>query len=160
MHITERLHDDTNFLRGDGFVLEQGYNEGAAEAQASSAFNRAFADEKYVGYAAQAVYLNDNKAFIEKPEGKSRYVMTFKYNDKDYALREFTERGIMYCDDKVDYSFRFRISVTTEDHNVNYIMLKRNELIVLRMRFFFDRGCFRFKNLQCKEALLALVAHH
>lgn len=157
MHISERLHDDTKFLRGDGFVLEQGYNEGASKAQTASGFNRAFADDSYVAYASQAVYLNDNKAFIENPSGKNVYVCTIKYNDREYCLREYTESGIMYCGDTVDVSFPYRISVTTEDHNINYIMLKHNELMIIRMRFYFERGCFRFKNLACKEALLALV---
>lgn len=158
MHISERLHDDTNFLRGDGFVLEQGYNKGASEAQENSGFNRAFSSEKYVAYAAQAVYLNDNKAFIETPTGKNQYTCTIRYKDRDFCLREYTESGIMYCGDSVDSSFPYRVSVTTDDHNVNYIMLKKNELMVLRMRYFFNRGCFRFKNLACKEALLALIA--
>lgn len=157
LHITDRLHEDTVFLRGDGFVLEQGFNEGASSAQSSSGFNRAFASEKYIDYASQAVYLNDNKAFIDTPSGRSVYCCTFKYNDKEYSLREFKESGIMYCSDVVDSTFPIRISVTTDDHNINYIMLKRNELVIMRYRFLFERGCFRFKNLACKEALLALV---
>lgn len=36
MGISERLNDDTRFLRGDGFVLEQGYVESASEAQKQS----------------------------------------------------------------------------------------------------------------------------
>jgi len=160
MHISERLHDDTVFLRGDGFVLEQGYNEGASVAQENSGFNRAFKHEKYVAYAAQAVYLNDNKAFIETPKGKNNYICTIKYKDREFCLREYPDDGIMYCGDTVDSSFPYKVSVTTDDHNVNYIMLKRNELMVMRMRFYFDRGCFRFKNLACKEALLAMVSLH
>ena len=41
--ISNRLKEDTKFLRGDGFVLEQGYIESASEAQKQSGFNRAFA---------------------------------------------------------------------------------------------------------------------
>lgn len=160
LHISERLHEDTNFLRGDGFVLEQGYNEGASKAQKQSGFNRAFASEKYIAYASQAVYLNDNKAFIEKPKGKSVYTLTFKYNDKEYSLREYSESGIMFCSDVVDSTFPLKISVTTDDHNINYIMLKRNELMITRFRFLFERGAFRFKNLACKEALLAMVGRY
>lgn len=40
--ISERLKDDTKFLRGDGFILEQGFIETASKAQKDSGFNKAF----------------------------------------------------------------------------------------------------------------------
>ena len=59
--ISNRLRDDTKFLKGDGFVLEQGFVKSACEQQLLSGFNKAFASDEYVAYASQAVYLNDNK---------------------------------------------------------------------------------------------------
>ena len=76
--ISPRLDDKTKFLKGDGFVLEQGYVESASLAQKESGFNRAFANNSYVAYASESVYLNDNKAFVEKPDGQSRYLATLK----------------------------------------------------------------------------------
>ena len=52
MGITGRLKADTNFLKGDGFVLEQGFVEAASVAQKESGFNRAFAKNDYVAYSA------------------------------------------------------------------------------------------------------------
>lgn len=51
MGISTRLNKNTNFLRGDGYVLEQNRNESAAQAQKESAFNRAFANSQYTAYA-------------------------------------------------------------------------------------------------------------
>ena len=48
MGISERLRDNTKFLRGDGFVLEQGYVDSASKAQKESGFNRAFSKNSYV----------------------------------------------------------------------------------------------------------------
>ena len=157
--ISERLHDDTKFLRGDGFVLEQGFVESASRAQLESGFNRAFAKNKYVSYSAENVYLNDNKAFIEKPKGSSRYLATLRYNGVDYGIREFLEEGIIYCDDRADGTFKDRITVTTEDHQINYVMLKRSDLFLSNLRYYFDRGCFRFKDLRCKEAVLKALSY-
>lgn len=64
--ISDRLQENTKFLRGNGFVLEQNFNESASQAFLSSSFNQAFSGEKYVAYAGQSIYLNDNKSFIEK----------------------------------------------------------------------------------------------
>ena len=157
--ISERLHDDTKFLRGDGFVLEQGFVESASRAQLESGFNRAFAKNKYVSYSAENVYLNDNKAFIEKPKGSSRYLATLRYNGVDYGIREFLEEGIIYCDDRADGTFKDRITVTTEDHQINYVMLKRSDLFLSNLRYYFERGCFRFKDLRCKEAVLKALSY-
>lgn len=159
MGISTRLNSKTKFLKGDGFVLEQGFNEEASKAQSSSAFNRAFASTNYTEYAAQGIYLNDNKAFIEKPKGLSSYVCTIKYNGQNYAVREFADQGIVYCDDKADLTYPKRISVTTEDHNVNYVMLHKNDMLIMTMRYYFENGCFRFKDLRCKEALMKCISY-
>lgn len=159
MGISGRLKDDTKFLRGDGFVLEQGYIESASIEQKNSGFNRAFSKNSYTAYSSECVYLNDNKAFVEKPVGKSKYLCTLRYKGSDFALREYTESGLIYCDDKADSSFLTRISITTDDHNINYVMLKRNDFFLSNLRYFFEHGCFRFKDMRCKEAVLSALSY-
>jgi hypothetical protein len=159
MGISGRLKDDTKFLRGDGFVLEQGYIESASIEQKKSGFNRAFSKNSYTAYSSECVYLNDNKAFVEKPAGKSKYLCTLRYKGSDFALREYTESGLIYCDDKADSSFLTKISVTTDDHNINYVMLKRNDFFLSNLRYFFEHGCFRFKDMRCKEAVLSALSY-
>lgn len=157
--ISERLRVDTKFLRGDGFVLEQGYNEAASAAQQTSGFNRAFAANQYVAYAAQNIYLNDSTAFVETPKGKNRYIATLRYNGTDFGIREFTAQGFVYCDASPDMSFPLRISVSTDDHAVNYVMLRRADLFLQNLRYYFDHGAFRFQNLKCKNAILKALSY-
>lgn len=157
--ISNRLKEDTKFLRGNGYVLEQGFVSSASEAQKESGFNQAFAKNDYIAYSAENVYLNDNKAFIEKPIGNSRYMCTIKYDRCEYGVREFSDLGLIYCDDKPDKTFKFKISVTTADHDVNYVMLKRNEMFLYNLRYYFENGCFRFKDLKCKEAILKALSY-
>lgn len=156
MGISDRLTSHVHYLRGNGYVLEQGRNDAATAAQKTSAFNLAFAqgDDEYGAYSAEGVYLNDNLAFIERPEGQPRYICTLRYLGADYGLKEYTNKGIIYCDDRYDKYFPVRISVTTEDHQINYVMLRRNDLFLSHLRTLFQHGCFRFKNLRCKEAVL------
>lgn len=159
MGISNRLRDDTRFLRGDGFVMEQGFVESASLAQKESGFNRAFAKNAYVAYSTECVYLNDNAAFIEKPSGVGRYICTLRYKGTDYAIREYAETGIMYVDDRADKNFRLRITVTTEDHQINYVMLQRSDFIITNLRYLFEQGCFRFKDLRCKEAIIKALSY-
>ena len=160
MNISSRLNDKTKFLKGNGFVLEQGYVESASLAQKESGVNKAFSKNDYVAYSSECVYLNDNQAFIEKPENcASKYLATIRYKNSDYAIREYKEMGILYCDDHADRTFPTRISVTTDDHNINYVMLKNNDFFISNLRFFFEHGAFRFKDLKSKEALLKCISY-
>lgn len=65
MGISERLKDDTKFLKGSGFVLEQGFVESASEAQKQSGFNKAFARNSYVAYSSECVYLMITKRLLK-----------------------------------------------------------------------------------------------
>lgn len=160
MGISTRLQSATKFLRGDGFVLEQGFVETASRAQKESGVNRAFASCDYVAYASECIYLNDNQAFIAKPEkNNGRYICTLRYKNVDYAIREYKDLGILYCDDRADKTFPMRISVTTDDHNINYVMLKTNDMFISTLRWYFEHGCFRFKDLRCKEAILKCISY-
>lgn len=159
MGISQRLKTETKFLRGHGWVLEQGFVESASTAQKESGFNKAFKNSNYINYASEAVYLNDSLAFIDKPKGQSRYIGTIKYKNNEYGIREYAYLGLLYCDDKPDVTYKYKLCITTQDHDVNYIMLKKNEIFVQNMRYFFERGCFRFKDLTCKEVILKMLSY-
>lgn len=159
--IARRLKSDTKFLRGDGFVLEQGFNESASEAQLASGFSRAMQAggmSKQVAYAAQGVYLNDNQAFIEKPQGRSRYIVTLHYEGHNIGIRLYPDAGIVYADNSADMTFPYKVTVKSEDHNVNYVMLRTNSQLLFSLRWYFDRGCFRFKDLLCKDCILTALS--
>lgn len=159
MDISTRLNKNVKFLRGNGYVLEQGYNESAANAMKESGFMQAFSRAEYCDYAAEGTYLSDNNAFIEQISGRSRYLATIRYKSCDFALRQFDEAGVIYCDDKPDKTFPTKLAVTTDDHSINYVMLKSNMFFIGHMRYFFEKGCFRFKNLKCKDAVLKLLSY-
>ena len=159
--IARRLKSDTKFLRGNGFVLEQGYNDSARQAQMESGFNRAYlsgGDDEFVAYAAEGVYLNDSLAFIDTPKGKSRYIATLRYDGRDIGIRVYPELNIVYADNKADLTFPLRVTVKTEDHNINYVMLRNNAPLLFTLRWYFERGCFRFKDLLCKECILTALS--
>ena len=109
---------------------------------------------KYVAYASENVYLNDSNSFIEKIQGDGKYVATIKYEDDFYSLKEYPDMGIIYVDDRYDPYFPKKIALTTDDHQINYVMLRNNDLFINAMKDLFSKGCFRFKNLKCKNAIL------
>lgn len=157
--ISSRLNSSTQFLRGKGFVLEHSYIDSAAKAQEESGISRAFSGNSYIDYTVNQKYLNDSFSFIERPSGRCRYLCTLKYKGKSFSVKEYSSLGILYCDTQVDENFPTKICVTTEDHNVNYVMLKNNSLFISNLRYFFEKGAFRFKDLNCKECLMRTISY-
>lgn len=157
--VSNRLRKDTKILRGEGWVLQHHYNEHAAKAMRESGFNRAFSSNTYAGYQSEGVYLNDSYSFIEKPTGKSSYLCSIKYKGKLFGVREYAELGFMYVTNKADASFPIRITTTTEDHAINYVMLRKNDFLLNNLRFLFEQGCFRFQDMATKEALLSTLSY-
>ena len=155
--ISERLQQNTKFLRGSGFVLERNHNESAQMAQKNSAFNRAFAKSEYVQYASESLYLNDNNSFIGKPSGKNRYICTIRYNNTDYAVRLYGD--ILYCDTSIDKTCAIKISAQTADHTTDFVLASANVVLLQKLREHFAFGKFRFKNLECKAAILHTLSY-
>lgn len=160
MGISDRLRTDTNFLRGAGYVLEQGFIDSAATAQKTSALFSAFSgDEQFNNYSTQKAYLNDNMALIEKPKGDGSYLATISYSGKNYCIIEYADSGVIYCGNTADLTYPFKICLSSDDMDINYVMLKRCTTFINSMRYYFDHGCFRFKNLECKEVILKALSY-
>ena len=159
MDISSNLNSETKFYRGDGFVLEQGFYENVAQQQKESGLLKAFQSSRYANYVTENVYLLDNIVFIEKPKGKNNYLCTLIIDGKSYALREYPDSGIIYCDNNIDNSFPKRLTISADDMDVNYIMIAKNDFFISLMKTYFKNGCFRFKNLECKKAVFKLLSY-
>lgn len=157
--ISSKLRKESRFLRGDGYVLEQGFVLSAAQASKESGIARAFASNKYTQYANDLIYLNDDDTFIDRPAGRSDYIATIKYNDHEYAIREYASENIIYIDESIDESCKFKLSVTVGDHDINYVMVRQYGDFIYLLRDYFEHGCMRFRNMRCKEALIKLISY-
>lgn len=155
--ISERLQKNTKFLRGNGFVLERNFNETASSAMKKSSFSSAFKNSNYLDYSASNKFLNDSDSFIEKINGRGRYCFTLKSENKSYGVIEYPDIGVIYVSDKPDLSFSIKIAVDVNDHDINYLLLSHYDDYISKLRFFFERGCFRFKNQNCKNAIMKLL---
>lgn len=156
--VSDKLDNKTKFIRGDGFVMEQGFLDSVAEKQKQSGIFRAFAGNDYNKYTTEKIYLNDNYTFIENMTGKNNYLVTFKIGGASYAIREYPEKGIIYCDQRIDETFPVRLVIDADDMDVNYITVKNNSYLLSNLKWFFEHGSFRFKNLACKNAVFKLLS--
>lgn len=157
MGIADRLQVNTNYLKGDGFVLEQGFYQNVAEKQVSSAFNRAFKNEQYLKFAAQNVYLNDNENLIEKMGGVSNYIVTLKNGSKFYGIRRFNDSGLFYVDNRADETYPDKIVSNAFEQDSGYMLLGRSNILITSLRKAFECGYVRFRNQECKTAFFSLM---
>lgn len=158
MGIHKRLKDDTKFLRGDGWVLEHSFNTSARDAQLSSSFNRALMSSKYTEYSAENIYLNDNKTFIENMQGDNRYLLTFRSGGKNFAIREYACDNTIYCDQRVDITYPIKIVRDVSSHKEGYTMINNGVGMVILLKQAFSEGLVRFKDQECKNAFMDLMA--
>ena len=158
LNIGYRLEQNTKFLRGDGYVLEQGFNKSASNSQNSSIFNRAFSDNDYMQYNLNGIYLNNDYSLIEKKTGNNTYLCTLIYKNKRYCVRLYDD-NTMYCGDNVDHSFSTVYSVGQIVANVPLISQANIYLISLIQKCF-KNGMFKFKKLECKEAIFNIFNYH
>lgn len=157
--IGDRLTKDTHFLKGDGFVMETTYIDSAAKALKESGIGRAFSHSKYMKYASENVYLNDNEAFIGKPSGRGHYLATLQFEGELYAVLDYPTEGYVYCSDSVDTTFPTKIAVTVQDHGESWTLIEHSSVFVQRLRYLFEQGACRFKNLKCKRALMSFISY-
>lgn len=153
MGIGARLTKNTKYLRGDGWVLEQYYNE--ASADNINKANRSFKNSKYLDYATENVYLNDDENFIEKPAGVGQYIATLIYEGKEYGVFKFPD--CIYCTSSADSTFAKRIAVTVSDTAYKGVYINQAPLFVSSCRQAFFQGQCRFKDLNAKIAFFELM---
>ena len=158
--IADRIKNDTNYLKGDGFVLEQGFYENVARSQLESAFNRAFKGQQYLKFAAQNVYLNDNLNLIEKMTGPSDYIVTLKKGDRLYGIRRFRDTGLFYIDNRADETYPDKIVPAAAEQDIGYMLLGRSNLMISVLRSSFEKGYVRFKNQECKAVFFDLMKYN
>ena len=155
MDIGYRLQKDTKFLKGKGWVLESAFVESAASDLKQSGFAKAFASDKYMDYATQNTYLNDNNNFIEKLKGDYTYLLTLHFNGEDFCIRKGDD--FLYISDNVDPNFPLKVSVTVTDHGPDAILPPRSWDTLHTCKRFFELGKVYFKDLKCKQAFFNFV---
>lgn len=158
--IADRLQKDTKYLKGDGFVLEQGFYEEVAKEQLDSGFNRAFKNEKYVAYSSQNIYLNDNACLIEKLKGPNRYICTIKRGNQFYSLKNYIDENVYYIDNTYDETCPQRLTISANDQEVGFKFIGPGSLYISMLKRAFECGRLRFKNQQCKALAFEIMKYN
>jgi hypothetical protein len=156
--IHKRLKDNTNFMRGNGWVAEFGFNEAASQAIKKNGVFKAFSKEDYMSYSTEKVYLHDADIFIEKPKGRAKYICTILHDSTQYGVREYFDDGVIYVSHKPDNSCKQVIAFKASDHNQNTIMLNHYSYLWKNIRDAFNNGYLRFDDMKAKSAIFDILS--
>lgn len=152
LEIASRIHKNTRFVRGDGFIFEQSINQSALEAQKDNTLS--IGRENYLG-GTSVVYMNDNLSGVEKISGNLRYMETFIVDGERYAIKYSKDLEVFYCCKLID-KYCKRV-YTRNKQEINDKITVPFGIPFYRKHF--DKGMFRFENIECKSAIIKYLSY-
>jgi len=156
--VVDSMQLSSHFVRGDGFVIEQSFNETSARKHKENAFHRAFKDAAYTAASEEMRYINTNYDMIDQSVcDRGRYMFTIRYAGTAYSVRYNYEGCFYYVSNTPDPQFRLQHAATEADITEDAIY---NPLSSFRklLKENYRRNCVKFKNLKCKAAALHFIS--
>ena len=156
--IVDSLLLDSHFTRGEGFVIEQDFNESSAAAHKESAFHRALSGAAYAAASQEKIYLNTDFDMIDNSVCDiGRYILTVRYNGSLYSVR-YNEQGYFYyISDRPDPSFALQHAATEKDITETAIYNPQSPYRKMIKDKYRQNLC-KFRNLKCKSAAMHFIA--
>ena len=131
-------------------------NENATKALEESSFGKSIEGTAYASYALNNDFYNDNYAFVEKVDGMKDYIVTLIVNNQKFAVYESLAKGLIYISKSVDNTHK-QIVFDNDEHDVNYLMIQKNEDFIANLARLYRHSCVRFEDLDCKVAFLIIT---
>lgn len=155
--INRDINIETNFYRGNGFVLEQGFNKSAADAHSNSTFNQSFSESDYSKLLTKKEYLkDDNTMILRTPNLKGDYLFTIKYCDKYFSIRYLYGLAFYYVNETADLTYNFALAARKEDLSDDCIF-DGNSRFKKRMKKMYHNNIVRFSSYKAREAFLEFI---
>lgn len=155
--ISDKLSINTNYMRGKGWVLAQGFNEASAKALEQSAVQRAFLNNDYDSVLTKKEYLFDDTANIRKDiPNVGLYLGTIMHKNTLYGVRYIETLGIIYVSEKAEKSWKQVFAATESDISNNSIFFKKSKLRE-KLTNYLHSGALYFANMACKKATTAYI---
>lgn len=154
-----RVRPGDKYVRGPGYVIEIFNNETVNEELAKlEGVNAILNSGTYGEYANNGKFLLDNDAFIEPmKEDNSRYVLTIRYDGKDYGVYKYADHFHISMKVKKDYPFRYTFS--NDDHEIDYLYVAQwgQNMLLIDLKRHYEAGKLFFTNQEAKNMFLEVV---
>ena len=112
------------FTKGKDWVVHYYKNDAYTEKFIQSRFGKMVQGSEYGNYAIENKFFRDSEVFIESKTKNAKYWFSLKYEDEYLSVWTDSATGIYYLDTAYD-STRVCFALTSDDHTLNTIMIKR-----------------------------------
>ena len=141
----------------DQIVVDIDKNNDFINYKKQTKFGQLIADTKYGKYSIDNEFLRDDDTFIQKMSGKSFCWYGLKYEGTVYSVWYNEPSGYVFVTKKEMAESSTVYAITTDDHNINMLLLNRSNGIFKKLREAYEYGQIRFDCLQSKSAFYEII---
>ena len=129
------------------------------EAKRNTRFGKLVAGTSFEDYAINNKCINENKLFIEKKKGSSKFSFAFTYNNETYGVWFDYSEGKIYVSLDYDKYSPFIFAATLKDHTPNTMLLSSAKKYVCWKNFIdnYKLGNVYFENNKIKYVTQELI---
>lgn len=114
-------NNDIKTFKDGTILLQYMTNEAYREKKKQTPFGKLVSNTEYEDYAINNKFTDDNKTFIEKKTGNSKFSFSFIYKDNTFGVWvDYNNSKIYVSNDYIDNGLVF--ATTTEDHSPNTLL--------------------------------------
>lgn len=152
------------YTKQNGVCIEFYFNEAFVAKKAKTRFGQLIEGTKYGEYNMMNKFLRDSDSFIveTRPAGATLKIQQFILDGERFALWQDTRRGEWYIDSAYEPNFgTYRTYVLNpvdmEESDKSHILLKKNSVLVKKLREIAERGDLYFNNQNTKQKFYELL---
>lgn len=152
------------YTKQNGVCIEFYFNEAFVAKKSKTRFGQLIEGTKYGEYNMMNRFLRDSDSFIveTRPAGATLKIQQFIIDGERFALWQDTRRGEWYIDNAYEPNFgTYRTYVLNpvdmEESDKSHILLKKNSVLVKKLREVAERGDLYFNNQNTKQKFYELL---
>ena len=146
------------FTKKGSVCIEFYFNEAFIKKKSETRFGQLISGTQYGEYNMLNKFLRDSDSFVieKRPAGANVKIQQFIIDGERFALWQDTRRGEWYIDNAYEPNFgTYRTWVVNPvdmlDSDKSHILLKKNSVIIKRLREIIERGDLYFNNQATKQ---------
>lgn len=146
----------------DGLILVYYIkNEKYREIKKQTRFGKLVEGTPYGKYAIDNEFLRDSKTFIKKKTQGSRFYIKLRFNSKTYGLWVNSKEDLMYVSYDYDINNPLELSILTDDHNENTILMRTKKSVhISNMLNYYRLSKLRFENQKIKGEFMQIISKY
>lgn len=148
------LRSGQKFFIRDELIAESFTNSSFIEKKKKTRFGKLIDGTAYGAYAIDNAWFHNNENFITSIHENVRLNYKIKYFDRTYSV--LSSDNYVYISDKQYGGDVMTYSLTTDDHNINYMYINKSSNVIKQLIQFYSASILRFTNFSCQTFFLEI----